>query len=94
MTTVSCAGARGGGQEGAATLLYADALDLTLLGIPPRSRPAVAPTKRLHDLGIEATSMEMPGFSFLHRHRQGSHFVDIARDLQRAALEKKPTSPV
>ena len=37
----------------------------------------LAPTKRLHDLGIEATSMEMPGFSFLHRHRQGSHFVDL-----------------
>jgi hypothetical protein len=27
----------------------------------------LAPTKRLHDLGIEATSMELPGFSFLHR---------------------------
>jgi hypothetical protein len=38
--------------------------------------------------------MEMPGFSFLHRHRQGSHFVDIARDLQAAAMAAKrpPTS--
>lgn len=52
----------------------------------------LAPTKRLHDLGIEATSMEMPGFSFLHRHRSGSHFVDIARDLQKAALAKKPAA--
>ena len=52
----------------------------------------LAPTKRLHDLGIEATSMEMPGFSFLHRHRQGSHFVDIARDVARAAAAKKPQS--
>jgi len=34
--------------------------------------------------------MEMPGFSFLHRHRQGSHFVDIARDLQAAAMAKRP----
>jgi uncharacterized protein YbjT (DUF2867 family) len=39
---------------------------------------ASAPTKRLHDLGIEATSMEMPGFTFLHRFRSGSHFLDIA----------------
>jgi hypothetical protein len=38
----------------------------------------VAPSKRLHDLGLEATSMEMPGFTFLHRFRQGSHFLDIA----------------
>ena len=37
----------------------------------------LAPTRRLHDLGIEATSMEMPGFSFLHRYRHGSHFVDL-----------------
>ena len=36
--------------------------------------------------------MEMPGFSFLHRHRQGSHFVDIARDVARAAAAKKPQS--
>jgi len=36
-----------------------------------------APTKRLHDLGIEATSMEMPGFTFLHRYRPGSHFLDM-----------------
>lgn len=37
----------------------------------------LAPTKRLHDLGLEATSMEMPGFSFLHRFRQGvgGHFA-------------------
>ena len=35
-----------------------------------------APTKRLHDLGIEATSMEMPGFNFLHRYRSGSHFLE------------------
>jgi hypothetical protein len=37
-----------------------------------------APTKRLHDLGVEATSMELPGFTFLHRFRSGSHFLDIA----------------
>ena len=37
----------------------------------------MAPTKRLHDLGIEATSMEMPGFTFLHRYRTGSHFLDL-----------------
>ena len=37
-----------------------------------------APTKRLHDLGIEATSMEMPGFNFLHRYRSGSHFLESA----------------
>ena len=37
-----------------------------------------APTQRLHDLGIEATSMEMPGFNFLHRYRSGSHFVEMA----------------
>lgn len=37
----------------------------------------LAPTKRLHDLGLEATSMELPGFSFLHRFRQGmgGHFA-------------------
>lgn len=39
----------------------------------------LAPTKRLHDLDIEATSMESPGFTFLHRYRTGSHFLDIAR---------------
>lgn len=38
----------------------------------------LAPTKRLHDLGIEATSMDTPGFTFLHRFRSGSHFLDIA----------------
>jgi hypothetical protein len=37
----------------------------------------LAPTMRLHHLGIEATSMEMPGFTFLHRYRSGSHFLDI-----------------
>lgn len=39
----------------------------------------MAATRRLHDLGIEATSMELPGFTFLHRFRvgQGSHFLDI-----------------
>jgi uncharacterized protein YbjT (DUF2867 family) len=37
----------------------------------------MAPTKRLHDLGIEATSMESPNFTFLHRYRSGSHFLDI-----------------
>ena len=31
----------------------------------------MAPTMRLHDLGLEATSMELPGFSYLHRFRQG-----------------------
>lgn len=34
-------------------------------------------TKRLHDLKIEATSMEFPGFSFLHGYRSGSHFLDV-----------------
>ncbi|RYG47420.1 hypothetical protein EON67_08590 [archaeon] len=38
----------------------------------------MAPTMRLHHLGIEATSMELPGFTFLHRYRTGSHFLDIA----------------
>ncbi len=37
----------------------------------------MAPTKRLADLGIEASSMEQPGFTFLHRFRSGSHFVDL-----------------
>jgi NADH dehydrogenase (ubiquinone) 1 alpha subcomplex subunit 9 len=37
----------------------------------------LAPTKRLHDLGIEATSMEMPGFTFLHRFRVDSHLLDL-----------------
>ena len=37
----------------------------------------LAPTLRLHDLGIEASSMEMPGFNFLHMYRTGSHFVDL-----------------
>lgn len=36
-----------------------------------------ADTKRLHDLKIEATSMEFPGFSFLHGYRSGSHFLDV-----------------
>jgi hypothetical protein len=31
----------------------------------------LAPTKRLHDLGIEATSLEMPGHSWLHRWGRG-----------------------
>ena len=26
---------------------------------------------------IEATSMEFPGFSFLHGYRSGSHFLDV-----------------
>jgi hypothetical protein len=39
----------------------------------------MAPTKRLHDLGLEATSMEQPGFTFLHRFRSGSHFLDLAK---------------
>lgn len=39
----------------------------------------MAPTKRLHDLGLEATSMEMPSFTWLHRYRTGSHFLDIAQ---------------
>ena len=38
----------------------------------------LAPTKRLHDLGIAATSMESPGFNYLHRYRTGSHFLDVA----------------
>ena len=38
----------------------------------------LAPTKRLHDLGVAATSLEAPGFNFLHRYRTGSHFLDIA----------------
>ncbi len=39
----------------------------------------LAPTKRLHDLGIEATSMETPGFTFLHRFRTGSHYLDMKK---------------
>jgi uncharacterized protein YbjT (DUF2867 family) len=39
----------------------------------------LAPTLRLHDLGIEASSMEMPGFNFLHMYRSGSHFVSAPR---------------
>lgn len=38
----------------------------------------MAQTRRLHDLDIEATSMELPGFTFLHQYRSGSHFLDIA----------------
>lgn len=38
--------------------------------------PASA-AKRLHDVGVEATSLEMPGFNFLHRYRSGSHFLDV-----------------
>lgn len=41
-----------------------------------------AASKRLHDLGIAATSMEMPGFTWLHQFRPGSYFIDI-RDQQR-----------
>lgn len=41
----------------------------------------MAPTKRLHDLDIEATSMEMPGFTFLHRFRTGSHFLDMKKGM-------------
>mmetsp|Transcript_142091 Transcript_142091/g.345215 ORF Transcript_142091/g.345215 Transcript_142091/m.345215 type:complete len:389 (+) Transcript_142091:119-1285(+) len=36
-----------------------------------------AATKRLHDLEIEATSMETPGFNFLWRFRSGGHFLDV-----------------
>lgn len=36
-----------------------------------------AATKRLHDLEIEATSMETPGFNFLWRFRTGGHFLDV-----------------
>ena len=32
----------------------------------------LSPTKRLAELGLEATSMELPGFSFLERYRQGN----------------------
>ncbi len=38
-----------------------------------------APTKRLHDLGIEASGIETPGFNFLSAYRSGSHFVDIPK---------------
>ena len=37
----------------------------------------MAPTKRLADLGIEPTSMETPGFTWLQRFRTGSHFYDM-----------------
>lgn len=36
-----------------------------------------AATKRLHDLGLEATSMDMPHFTWLHRYRSGSHLLDL-----------------
>jgi NADH dehydrogenase len=37
----------------------------------------MAPTKRLADLGVEPTSMETPGFTWLQRFRTGSHFYDM-----------------
>jgi hypothetical protein len=37
----------------------------------------MAPTKRLADLAVEPTHMEMPGFTWLHRFRSGSHFNDM-----------------
>ena len=37
----------------------------------------MAPSKRLHHLGVEATSMEAPGFTWLQRYRTGSHFNDM-----------------
>ena len=49
----------------------------------------LAPTKRLHDLGVEANSMENSGYTFLHRYRTGSHFLDIAareRQVKEASL--------
>ena len=49
----------------------------------------MAPTKRLHDLGVEANSMENSGYTFLHRYRTGSHFLDIAareRQVKEASL--------
>jgi hypothetical protein len=50
----------------------------------------LAPTKRLHDVGVEATSMEHTGYSFLHRYRTGSHFTDIAA---RERIAKETTLP-
>lgn len=40
----------------------------------------MAATKRLHDLSIEATSMESPGFNWLHAFRSGSHHLDIKEE--------------
>ncbi|CAE7281650.1 Ndufa9 [Symbiodinium sp. KB8] len=36
-----------------------------------------APTKRLADLGIEATSMELPGLQFLSVEKHGDHFLEM-----------------
>jgi len=37
-------------------------------------------TRRLHDLRIEATSLEKPGFNWLHQYRTGSHWLDIKEE--------------
>jgi NADH dehydrogenase (ubiquinone) 1 alpha subcomplex subunit 9 len=39
--------------------------------------------KRLHDLNIEATSLEMPGFSWLHTYRTGSSIFEDLHAMQR-----------
>jgi uncharacterized protein YbjT (DUF2867 family) len=38
---------------------------------------AMSPAKRFHDLRIEATSLETPGFNWLHQFRSGSHWMDV-----------------
>ncbi|KAA0156691.1 hypothetical protein FNF27_01168 [Cafeteria roenbergensis] len=40
----------------------------------------MAATKRLHDLNIEATSLEAPGFNWMHQYRTGSHWLDIKEE--------------
>ena len=45
----------------------------------------VSRAKRLHDLGIEASSLEMPGYTWLHSFRTGSHFLDIKEAKQHSA---------
>lgn len=42
-----------------------------------------AATKRLHDLDLSATSMEMPGMLHLRQFREGSYWEDIAADEQK-----------
>jgi NADH dehydrogenase (ubiquinone) 1 alpha subcomplex subunit 9 len=40
-------------------------------------------SKRLHHLGLQATSMEMPGFSWLHTFRTGSSIFEDLHAMQR-----------
>jgi len=48
-----------------------------------------AGSKRLHDLDLEATSMESPGFNWLHMYRTGGHLLDIQEADRRGAAAEK-----